>query len=73
MLAARDGTLWVGGQPGLRKRDGGASRFVDVALAGEGVEPTINTLFEDGAGRIWVGTLGQGLYRVDPEAGTVHS
>ncbi len=66
VLLAWDGVLWVGGQPGLRRQDGREGRFTAIDLAGDGAEPTINALFEDRAGRIWVGTLGQGLFRIDP-------
>ncbi len=73
MRLAGDGTLWVGGQPGLRRQDARGDRFADVNLTGTGVEPTINALFEDHAGSIWIGTLGQGLIQLDPVTGSVRS
>ncbi len=73
VLLARDGTLWVGGQPGLRRSEGDGSRFAGVDLTDGGVEPTINALLEDRAGRIWIGTLDQGLFQVDPASDSVRS
>ncbi len=73
VLLARDRALWVGGQPGLRRQGDRGDRFVDFDLAGDGALPTINALFEDRAGVIWVGTLDQGLFRVDPANGSVRS
>jgi len=53
------GTLWLGTRQGLMRRPPGSGRFLPVPVPGEAdVVPT--ALFEDGAGRLWVGTaIGQ--------------
>ncbi len=73
VLRASGGTLWVGGQPGLRRREAAGDRFAGVDLNPEGAEPTINALIEDHAGQIWVGTLDQGFFVVDPATGSVRA
>ncbi len=52
----RDGALWFGTARGLvRYRDGRFERM--------GLEQTeVHSLVEDGAGRLWIGTFGHGLY-----------
>ncbi|MEJ5237334.1 two-component regulator propeller domain-containing protein [Limisphaera sp. VF-2] len=64
VLQTRDGYLWVGTPKGLVRFDG--VRFVPVDLAGaEGSAPRavpVTVLCEDGLGRLWVGTQGEGLW-----------
>ena len=68
----RDGALWVGTLAGLVRRELGSKRFVPVPLAKADGKATVAwSFYQDGAGRIWIGTLRQGAYIVDPkESGT---
>ncbi len=69
MLRDRAGTLWVGMGAGLVRGIDGNTRFVPVPLPIEGsASSKVLHLFEDGAGRIWVGTRRHGAYVVLPGA-----
>jgi ligand-binding sensor domain-containing protein/DNA-binding CsgD family transcriptional regulator len=60
--------LWIGTQRGVNRfdpRSGRWDRFVrDPGTPGSLVNPIVTALLDDGAGSIWVGTLG-GLSRLD--------
>lgn len=61
-----DGRLLIGTNNGLylfnRKMDSFVHVVLDMAAANQ---PVINSILEDYAGSIWVGTHGKGLYRLD--------
>ncbi|MDR3457101.1 MAG: two-component regulator propeller domain-containing protein [Verrucomicrobiae bacterium] len=78
VLPTRDGYLWVGTSAGLARFDG--VRFVSFAPAAGKTNAPLNVLAlcEDSAGRLWIGTQGEGLlgymdgtvtrYRADHQA-----
>lgn len=51
-----EGGLWLGGAGLFRYRGGSFSRF--------NLEASVRSLYRDGGGTLWVGTDGEGLYRV---------
>jgi ligand-binding sensor domain-containing protein len=53
VLALRDGTVWVGNQEALSIIDGNGIRTIDPTHGRAG--QFVATLFEDSAGRRWVG------------------
>jgi diguanylate cyclase (GGDEF)-like protein len=64
----REGALWVGTQAGLVRRESGSKRFVPVPLGqGEAKVAVSWSFYQDTAGRIWIGTVRQGVYVVDPK------
>jgi diguanylate cyclase (GGDEF)-like protein len=67
LLRDRQGTLWVGTATGLARLDKGARRFVPVVLPTPSDRvPSPWSFLEDSAGRIWVGTIRQGAFVIDP-------
>jgi diguanylate cyclase (GGDEF)-like protein len=61
LLLDRRGVLWLGSAAGLFRREPGAARLEAVPLRGGAtVQPEV--LRQDGAGRIWVGTLQHGVF-----------
>ncbi len=62
LLAARDGSLWMGSEGGglLQLKDGAVMRY--NAASGLG-DTFVRALIEDESGRVWVGT-DDGLYRL---------
>jgi ligand-binding sensor domain-containing protein len=66
----RDGGLWVGTAAGLARRESGSTRFVPVPLAHgssgltqpEGKVAVPWTFYQDSDGRVWVGTIREGVY-----------
>ena len=71
VLNDRDGSLWVGTRHGLWRRPSGTTGFSAHLLATpEESEPAVTRLFQDSAGRIWIGTHAHGAYVV--EAGATH-
>jgi two-component system sensor histidine kinase ChiS len=78
LLVDRDGVLWIGTGEGLDRLDratgdGQAARFIHHqnnpadphSLKGG----TIESIYQDREGMIWVGTNGSGLNRLDPTTG----
>ena len=69
-----EGTLWVGTAAGLARREARADRFTAVSLGlptGKVAVPW--NFLQDSAGRIWVGTVRQGAYIIDPKQHTVRA
>lgn len=63
VLRDRKGALWVGTATGLARRDAGASVFVPVVLATNTLG--VSALFEDDGGRLWIGTVRNGLFVIN--------
>ena len=83
LLLDRSGRLWVGSTRGLFRRDAGAVRFEAVTLvrapstlpsgSGEARTPMPESLLEDSAGRIWIGTDRSGAFRLDADGRTARA
>ncbi len=75
LLTDRSGTLWVGTGAGLVRRKSAETGFERVPtadpLAAEILAEPANALFQDSAGRIWLGTFSKGAAVIDPVTGTV--
>ncbi len=71
MLQDRQGFMWFGTQSGLARYDGYGftvfkhDRLEPTSLAGD----YIRALWQDEAGDLWIGTIGGGASRFDPETG----
>ena len=66
LLRDRHATLWVGTRHGLIKRDRAAAGFSAIPLqTRDGSAPSIERLYEDSTGRLWVGTRAHGAFIVD--------
>lgn len=66
LLRDHSGALWVGTPGGLLRRGLGAPGFAAVQLdATASAAPAVTQLYEDSAGRIWVGTRSDGAYIVE--------
>jgi diguanylate cyclase (GGDEF)-like protein len=64
----REGALWVGTQAGIVRREAGSNRFVPVPLGQSEGKPAVAwTFYQDSAGRVWIGTIRQGVYIVTPK------
>ncbi len=74
LLLDRHGTLWIGGETGLARRDRGSQAFRRVPIAGADPnrEIDVQELIEDSSGTIWLGTGHDGLGVVDADSGPAH-
>lgn len=70
MLQDRRGQIWIAAQSGLFRWDGyQLQRFnLDSARRTSLRSAYVNAAHEDGHGRLWIGTEGGGLARIDPAA-----
>ena len=64
ILEDRSGRLWVGTLTGLDWLDPEAGRFVHMQIPGLA---SVFRLYLDRDGVLWVGSWGQGLFRLDPQ------
>jgi len=70
IVAAEDGSLWIGTARGLwRHRSGGTTESVPLAVSRLRID--VRRLLVDGEGNLWIGTWGQGLICVPPGAPTL--
>ncbi|MDB6045419.1 MAG: hypothetical protein JWM63_3970 [Gammaproteobacteria bacterium] len=70
----RDGALWVGTPVGLVRRNPGTSRFVAVPLRGASGKAAVAWTFsQDSAGRLWIGTVRQGAFVIEPGQNTARA
>ena len=71
ILQDKEGFLWFGTVAGLARYDGREFRFFSSASEAEGavrIRPTIVfPAIEDRRGDLWIGTDGQGLFRLDKD------
>ncbi len=66
LIRDRKGRLWVGTRHGVARRDSPTSDFVVVPLPGDGgPQPEIWKVFEDSAGRIWIGATNRGVFVIE--------
>ena len=61
ILETADGTIWLGTVSGLQRLPRGAARFEKVPEIGA----TVRALLEDRAGALWIGSIGDGIFRYD--------
>ena len=61
----KKGLLWIANQQGLYRYDG---ETLSLIISG-GFVPAIYSMIEDGRGRIWVGTQGNGIIMLDTHSG----
>ncbi len=62
------GRVWAGTRRGLARKDPGAAGFVVVPLPGDDdpeIRPEIWCVFEDSAGRIWIGAKNRGVFVIE--------
>ena len=72
IVAARDGTLWLGTSAGLVQSSWKSNVAPRVWLRADGLpSEQINALYEDTAGRLWIGTR-NGLAVIEPGGKTVN-
>ena len=68
-----DGSIWVGGWNGLDRILPGDDSFDHIDFpentGGFTTENAVTSLDEDLSGHLWVGTVGDGVYRVDMKSG----
>lgn len=65
VVQTRDGYLWAGTQEGLVRFDGVRFTVYDTGLVSAMQSSFIQVLLEDVMGRLWVGTNGGGLLRLE--------
>ncbi len=71
---SRDGGAWIATDQGLARFLPAANRIQAIeGLAEDGSRPElIDVLYEDGEGRLWIGTVAQGLYLRHPNGRLRH-
>jgi ligand-binding sensor domain-containing protein len=74
ILVDKKGDAWFSPDQQLyraRKRDDGRYEYRKFIVTNPGKLTDIVTLHEDKNGMIWIGTLGEGVYLLDPETGEI--
>ena len=70
----KKGNIWLGLENGLDMLEVTTGKFAHYQLKAEGsmnTKSNVTTMEEDDAARIWVGTAGNGLYRLNQASGEV--
>jgi ligand-binding sensor domain-containing protein len=65
----RSGAMWVGTRNGLWRRTFKAAEFSPVSLSThEGSSPAVTRIYEDSAGRVWIGVRPGGAFVIDSKS-----
>ena len=65
VIQTSDGYIWIGSYGGLIRYDG--STFRNYSLEGELPSSSVRALFEDSAGRLWIGTNDAGVFFMEDD------
>lgn len=65
----RQQVLWIGTTGALNRLDRKSGRHTHFDLPGDGIASDVLSIVENRSGTLWVGTSGQGLYRLDRTTG----
>jgi signal transduction histidine kinase/ligand-binding sensor domain-containing protein len=70
ILQSREGYLWIGTGAGLVRFDGATFRGVPLQETVSNIVLSVTSLYEDGSGRLWVGSQNHGLFCIADGATT---
>ena len=65
------GLLWIGSSSGLMRLDAQAGTTTFFSTSDSGVSAGVLSILEDPSGELWLGTIGQGLKRLNPRTGRI--
>ncbi|MGN6616220.1 MAG: ligand-binding sensor domain-containing protein [Ilyomonas sp.] len=68
-LQDKEGYIWIGTQAGLVRYDGYTTKLYKFNLD-DPIHSLINVIYEDHAGKLWIGVSYEGLYQYDRAADT---
>ena len=68
ILRDLSGQVWIGTESGLFQYDASRDRFSKVA--DNLISRQVNDILQDFHGSLWFATMGQGVFRLDPDTGT---
>jgi len=73
VLQDHTGAIWVGSASGVVQRfpDGHPGKHIDLPGVADGMPVTVDALYEDERGQVWIGTSQQGVFVHDPASGKV--
>jgi ligand-binding sensor domain-containing protein/signal transduction histidine kinase len=69
----RDGFLWIGMTGALKRLDRKTGQYLHVKIPAHGPASDVLSIVQDTAGQLWLGTSGQGLFRLDPSNGSLRN
>ncbi|MBN1271089.1 MAG: GHKL domain-containing protein [Candidatus Aminicenantes bacterium] len=65
------GNIWVGTETGLDMFEPGSNSFIRLKEKNRALDANMSVIHADNLGRIWAGSMGNGLYIFDPEKNTI--
>jgi ligand-binding sensor domain-containing protein len=70
LLTDREGNIWLGGRQGLVQYQPATGRYCSVPMPWLGPSNVITALYQENSGTIWVGTMGKGVFLLNPATNT---
>jgi ligand-binding sensor domain-containing protein len=73
ILADKDNNIWTGSSRAVIKYQGGSGTPQKTAIPELGSDNAITSFYQDAQGTIWIGTMGKGVFLLDPATGHYRS